>query len=529
MAAGYDETGVYFQLGTTGASFGWNWDSYGVNLQVYQQISAGVSATTGYSGQLSFRDGRTHSPVVGAGVAPPSFVPTPFLVTGSFSYNFIDGSKQTAVGWGLTDGAEVGIYHTHLGDDPMPSRNEFINVRINPRQQGYTQEQNPNFDKTDSNKYNGPQIGGTSPSDIATKIQTLKQPGGQSFLASGRDQKDNPYNPSSGAPQVGGTDRGEVAKTVLTKVINAPDYKPVTGQNPFQDRGGPTGLNSQPASNGYDGPGSAGKVPSHLTGTKASTGGNSHDTPSYSGSGSNGGREGGSYTPKATPSTTKAPANTYNSDSYNHSTYKPEKTAPTKTTSSGGGSNTWGSSGGTQPRDSSGNSTYKNEAGKSISKTNTKSGPKPIVLDLDNDGIEITELSRSTTFIDAKGDGLLHRTAWAGAGDGVLFYDAGNDSLITEKREYVFTEWDPTATSDLKALKAAFDSNGDGKLTAADADFSKFKVMVTNADGRQTAKTLAELGITEINLNAEVALVTLPDGSQISGANDNRRDFAAAA
>jgi hypothetical protein len=144
-------------------------------------------------------------------------------------------------------------------------------------------------------------------------------------------------------------------------------------------------------------------------------------------------------------------------------------------------------------------------------------GPRPIVLDLDNDGIELTELSRSTTFMDAYGDGLVQRTAWAGAGDGVLFYDAGNDGLITESREYIFTEWDPTATSDLKALKAAFDSNGDGKLTAADADFAKFKVMVTNADGTQTAMTLAELGITELNLNAAVALVTLPDGSQITG------------
>ena len=60
--------------------------------------------------------------------------------------------------------------------------------------------------------------------------------------------------------------------------------------------------------------------------------------------------------------------------------------------------------------------------------------------------------------MDADGDGLVQRTAWAGQGDGVLFYDAGNDGLITEKREYVFTEWDPTATSDLKALRAAFDT-----------------------------------------------------------------------
>jgi hypothetical protein len=35
---------------------------------------------------------------------------------------------------------------------------------------------------------------------------------------------------------------------------------------------------------------------------------------------------------------------------------------------------------------------------------------------------------------------------------------------ITEKRQYVFTEWDPTATSDMEALRSVFDSNGDGVL-----------------------------------------------------------------
>ena len=50
-------------------------------------------------------------------------------------------------------------------------------------------------------------------------------------------------------------------------------------------------------------------------------------------------------------------------------------------------------------------------------------GPRPILLDLDGNGIRIAEIGRSTMFVDAGGDGLKHRTAWAGAGDGVLFYD----------------------------------------------------------------------------------------------------------
>lgn len=142
---------------------------------------------------------------------------------------------------------------------------------------------------------------------------------------------------------------------------------------------------------------------------------------------------------------------------------------------------------------------------------------KPIIFDLDGNGIQITEVTRSHIFMDAGGDGLLHRTAWAAAGNGVLFFDPDGRNAITEKRQYVFTEWDPTANSDLEAIRAIFDSNGDGKLTAADLAFAKFKLLVTNADGSMTVKTLAELGITEIDLRGDTTNITLPDGSVITG------------
>ncbi|MEO9527302.1 hypothetical protein [Roseibium sp.] len=107
---------------------------------------------------------------------------------------------------------------------------------------------------------------------------------------------------------------------------------------------------------------------------------------------------------------------------------------------------------------------------------------KPVLLDLDGDGLEVMALDRSTVFLDTGGDGFLHRTAWAGEGDGVLYFDPDGRNEITEKRQFVFTEWDPTATSDLEALASVFDSNGDGVLNLGDTDFGKFKVMVTLAD-----------------------------------------------
>ena len=109
-------------------------------------------------------------------------------------------------------------------------------------------------------------------------------------------------------------------------------------------------------------------------------------------------------------------------------------------------------------------------------------GPQPIILDLDGDGVQISELSRSTRFVDG-GEGLLHKTAWAAAGNGVLFFDPDGRNAITERRQYVFTEWNPTASGDIEALRSVWDSNGDGKLTAADAEFAKFRVLVTYADG----------------------------------------------
>ncbi|MEM9320568.1 MAG: hypothetical protein AAGA70_16410 [Pseudomonadota bacterium] len=70
-------------------------------------------------------------------------------------------------------------------------------------------------------------------------------------------------------------------------------------------------------------------------------------------------------------------------------------------------------------------------------------GVSPILLDLDGTGVRLTELAESTQYIDSGNSGLQHKTAWAGAGDGVLFFDPDGRNAITETRQYVFTEWDP--------------------------------------------------------------------------------------
>jgi hypothetical protein len=152
-------------------------------------------------------------------------------------------------------------------------------------------------------------------------------------------------------------------------------------------------------------------------------------------------------------------------------------------TASKGNSGTSKTGGGGPDSGQAGKSKSSDGKGKSNDKDPGKTGPQPILLDLDGDGIELVDLSRSTMQVESAGDGLLHRTAWAGAGDGVLFIDADGNGVLSNSHEYVFTEWAGGASDDLDALRKVFDSNGDGKLTSADARWGEFRVLVTQADG----------------------------------------------
>ena len=78
------------------------------------------------------------------------------------------------------------------------------------------------------------------------------------------------------------------------------------------------------------------------------------------------------------------------------------------------------------------------------------------------------------------------------------------DGKISDRRGDVFTDWAAGASDDMEALRAAFDSNGDGKLTAADARFNEFRVLVTNADGSTKVKTLGRVGISGIRLRPDL-------------------------
>jgi hypothetical protein len=146
----------------------------------------------------------------------------------------------------------------------------------------------------------------------------------------------------------------------------------------------------------------------------------------------------------------------------------------------------------------------------------------PVILALPGNSINITQLSQSNVFFDTTGSGQQNLTAWAGVGNGVLFYDPTGQGKLTQANQYIFTDWDPGAASDMQALEDVFDTNHDGSLSGS--ELNDFFVMVTNANGTQTVysvngsqSALPSLGITSINLNANTTSITLPDGSSIDG------------
>ncbi|HKT85488.1 MAG TPA: VCBS domain-containing protein, partial [Novosphingobium sp.] len=119
----------------------------------------------------------------------------------------------------------------------------------------------------------------------------------------------------------------------------------------------------------------------------------------------------------------------------------------------------------------------------------------PVALDLDGDGLEFLGRSAGVTY--DYGHGVV-QTAWTASDDGLLAHSTSHGL------DLVFTDDAAGAKTDLQGLQIAYDSNGDGQLTEADANFSEFGVWRdANSNGLVDAgefKSLAEMGITSIAL-----------------------------
>ncbi|MBV6632703.1 MAG: hypothetical protein KI792_06690 [Alphaproteobacteria bacterium] len=100
----------------------------------------------------------------------------------------------------------------------------------------------------------------------------------------------------------------------------------------------------------------------------------------------------------------------------------------------------------------------------------------PLVLDLDDDGIELTDLKDSETQFDIDNDGIAERVGWVlepggGGGDGFLVRDLDGDGLISSQSELFgnSSSNDPDKDHGFIPL-IALDTNGNGTVAGTELD-----------------------------------------------------------
>ncbi|MCP3884884.1 MAG: tandem-95 repeat protein, partial [Propionibacteriaceae bacterium] len=150
---------------------------------------------------------------------------------------------------------------------------------------------------------------------------------------------------------------------------------------------------------------------------------------------------------------------------------------------------------------------------------NSSNEGKPIVFDLNNDGLYLTALQENSARFDWDGDDVRDRTGWiAGQGDGLLAYDHNEDGIIERADEISFVDYLEGARTDLEGLRA-FDSDADGMFTASDAKWERFGVWIDDGDALSEAGeflTLDTIGMTAIELTSD-GLSYVINGNQVFG------------
>lgn len=143
----------------------------------------------------------------------------------------------------------------------------------------------------------------------------------------------------------------------------------------------------------------------------------------------------------------------------------------------------------------------------------------PVVVDTTGNGIDLLKPEDSKMFADINKDGWRDQIGWAASTDAVLGYDANMDGKIDQTNEVSFTSYLDGAKTDLEGL-AAFDTDGDGKITSLDAEWSKFGlVQDANNNGKQDDGEFVGLdqqGIVSIDLNRE-GVPELNNGNVVFG------------
>ena len=130
----------------------------------------------------------------------------------------------------------------------------------------------------------------------------------------------------------------------------------------------------------------------------------------------------------------------------------------------------------------------------------------PIVLDLNGDGVQTVDTAHGVQF-DMAGDGMKESIGWVDSHDALLVRDINHDGQINDGTELFGSESvlkNGEKAGDGWSALADVDSNGDGKIDAADAVFAEIKVWVdANSDGvAETGelRSLSDAGIQHIDV-----------------------------
>lgn len=97
----------------------------------------------------------------------------------------------------------------------------------------------------------------------------------------------------------------------------------------------------------------------------------------------------------------------------------------------------------------------------------------PLVLDLDGDGVTLSDINITPVLFDVDGDGKKELTGWVAGNDGLLVMDVNGDGEINSARELLSEHFSPPSGGRAKwdhgfEALASLDSNRDGTFTAAD-------------------------------------------------------------
>lgn len=126
---------------------------------------------------------------------------------------------------------------------------------------------------------------------------------------------------------------------------------------------------------------------------------------------------------------------------------------------------------------------------------------RPVVLDIDGDGIETVGKNVSGVAFDVDDSGFLKQTGWVAGGDGFLTLDRDYNGQTNSGKEMFSNSKVDLSRRGLAGMEWV-DSNFDGKLTSLDPVWNELRVWLDDGDGVDEAGeklALSALGITELN------------------------------